>query len=507
MRIVIIEDEIRIREGLVKLVRKLNSSYEVVGEAGNGKDGLNLVSRELPDVIITDIKMPEMDGLEMLTVLHERGLMKKAIVLSAYSEFEYARQAMRMGVKEYLLKPIVVSDIAEAIRRVEREIHQESLMTKDIFESAEQIFSAILTGTLAADEQIQKRIAKNWGIPKDAVYQGICLYLGGGYGTEKEQARKELERMLSQREKLKFLILEAEREKTLVVLACCDQGAGELERWVQYRLLQDRNRTVRGAVGFISNLHPEDIKTEIDTLMEYMDWNISLGDGILISYPKITKLQTSPCVYPMEAENRMKLSICTGETARIKKSLEEFRGYFTLGKVYHPREIKECYVRFLWALINTGKEVGILKYESLEQQKLLEQIMGARTMKELNEVGIFLLEKLCGSKEEATHLMVKRAQSMIHEFYQTGITLEEIAAKLNITPEYLGTRFHQEMGITFSSYMKKFRMTKAKELLIGTNLKLYEIADKIGYAEPKYFSRVFKEETGQLPADYRKTHK
>lgn len=96
---------------------------------------------------------------------------------------------------------------------------------------------------------------------------------------------------------------------------------------------------------------------------------------------------------------------------------------------------------------------------------------------------------------------------MIHEFYQSGITLEEIASKLNITPEYLGTQFHKEMGVNFSTYMKNYRISKAKELLCGTQLKLYEIAEKVGYSDPKYFSKVFKETTGQLPAEYRKTFK
>jgi two-component system response regulator YesN len=95
----------------------------------------------------------------------------------------------------------------------------------------------------------------------------------------------------------------------------------------------------------------------------------------------------------------------------------------------------------------------------------------------------------------------------VHEFYNQGITLDEIAAKLNITPEYLGTQFHKEMGINFSSYIKNFRIKKAKELLIGTHLKLYEVADKSGYGDPKYFSQVFKEATGFLPTEYRKMYK
>ena len=96
---------------------------------------------------------------------------------------------------------------------------------------------------------------------------------------------------------------------------------------------------------------------------------------------------------------------------------------------------------------------------------------------------------------------------MLQEFYTSGITLEEIADKLQITPEYLGTQFHKEMGVTFSTYLKQVRMSKAKELLIGTQLKLYEIAEKLGYSDSKYFSKVFKETFGQLPAEYRKTHR
>ena len=93
---------------------------------------------------------------------------------------------------------------------------------------------------------------------------------------------------------------------------------------------------------------------------------------------------------------------------------------------------------------------------------------------------------------------------MIHEFYQTGIMLDEISRKLDMTPEYLGTLFHKETGITFSNYLKNYRIAKAKELLVGTNLKLYEIAEKVGYSDSKYFSRIFKKQTGMTPSEYRK---
>ena len=96
---------------------------------------------------------------------------------------------------------------------------------------------------------------------------------------------------------------------------------------------------------------------------------------------------------------------------------------------------------------------------------------------------------------------------MIHEFYKDGITLDEIAGKLGITPEYLSTQFQKEMGLNFSAYIRNYRIGKAKLMLIGSSMKVYEIAAEVGYSDPKYFSRVFRQVTGQKPDEYRKTQK
>lgn len=510
MKIVIIEDEIRIREGLVKLISKLENSYEIIGSAENGKAGYELVRQVKPDLVITDIKMPEMDGLEMLCCLYEEGNMPKTIVLSAYSEFEYARKAMRLGIKEYLLKPIVIGDLSAALHRVEEEIYQEKNQKQESFANVQQVFAGILWNTLEVNEPLKKWLFENYQITEETSYHVICLYLGENFEKKKESGKRDLERLLAGRKKWNYVILEAQRERGLLLLVYDCADVQELERWVQYQLLGNPNMVSGSAVGFIPNVSLEELKKAMEILLEHMDWNISLGKDVVISYPKVTRLQSSPCIYPLEQENQMKLAICTGEKEKIRKKTEEFCMYFKSGKLYAPREIKECYVRFLWAFMNTAKEVGMLSNTGLEQQKLLEQIMGAKTPEELETAIKNLLEKIDDREEEnpdLADLTVKRAQSLIHEFYQTGITLDEIAAKLNLTPEYLGTRFHKEVGMTFSNYIKNYRMMKAKELLISTNLKLYEIAQKTGYTDPKYFSRVFKDATGQLPADYRKTHK
>lgn len=508
MQIVIVEDEIRIREGLERLIKKLSPDYSVVGIAENGQTGYELVMRAEPDVVVTDIKMPLMDGLEMLTKLYKNGFRGKAVVLTAYSEFDYARQAMRLGVKEYLLKPIVVSDIAEALQHVSEEIHQKSVQDMLSVSGIDEIFSGILRGGLEADDRMKEHLLERYGLSPEGRYIEFCLYLGADYEKNKISARREAERILEFKQGLKWICFPYEREKILVFLLYGYEDEHDTERFIQQEMLRQSGKKSFECMGWNGGLRLEELRNGIEHIRRYMEWNISLGDDVLISYPKITGLQTSTCIYPIEIEGKMKVHLCANDHVAVEKDIEDFGNFFRKGMLYAPREIKECYVRFLWAVMNVAKETGMLDSESLEQQALLEQIMTARTQRELRQVMELVMEKICHSEEnESVHLTVKRAQSLIQEFYQTGITLEEIAAKLNITPEYLGTRFHKELGVNFSTYMKNFRMAKAKEMLIGTQLKLKEIAKKTGYGDPKYFSRVFKETTGQLPADYRKMHK
>lgn len=511
MKIVVVEDEIRIREGISKLLLKLHPDYKIAGEAENGRDGLELIRKVMPDLVITDIRMPEMDGLEMLTVMHKEKIKTRAIVLSAYSEFEYARKAMGMGVTEYLLKPINVNEFATALSNVKKQIRQDKLRQPEKMGSVTQIFSGILFGNLKPDHSVKEYLQQKYQIAFDASIIQICVYLGDRFAEKSEQVRRELYNVMDERPDVRYCIVEAEYEKSLLIFLYQYDDAHDMERWLQYRFLKDKGwRQMHLGVGWTVSKDLDGLKESFLALYRCMDWNIALGDEIMISYPKITNIQTVLCTYPVDLENQLKTAICTGDGRKIAYEVERFHHYFQDGKVYAPNEIKECYVRFLWAAINTAKEVGNFKNKSLNQQELLERVMNARTCMELKEVTSFLLDQILVTENEEngiTTLAVKRTISMIQEFYESGITLDEIAARLDITPEYLSAQFHREVGETFSSYMKKYRMDKAKELLIGTQMKLYEIAGRVGYSDAKYFSRVFRECTGQLPAEYRKTHK
>lgn len=510
MRVVVVEDEIRIREGIQGLLEMMGADYEFAGCAENGILGLQLIQKEKPDIVITDIRMPEMSGLEMLQEMQAQGISAKIIVLSAYSEFEYARQAMRLGVTEYLLKPISVDEFSKAMNHMKTQIEKEKSVEPRSFGTLEQTLGAIVYGQLKVDEALEQFLYTQYAIQARQSIVEVCIYLGNAYEARADKVKREWESFLGLERDIEFCVVRADYEQTLLIVIYRFNDSREIARRIQRRLLQEPGSLAAGSVGFVEAKEVGLLKEMFDTLYQYMDWNLTLGRDVMINYPKICCVQTEVCVYPIELENRLKAELCMGEVGQAKKTAGEFFRYFSSGKLYTPKDIKECYIRFLWAVINITKEINMLDYVNLNQQEILDKIMGAKTAQELEKTMEHLLEQIALVEEQednTDHLTVRRMKSMIHEFYQSGITLDEIAQRLNVTPEYLSMQFHKEVGETYSSYLRNYRISKAKELLVGTQMKQYEIARQVGYSDSKYFGKVFRECTGYSPAAYRKTQK
>lgn len=178
MKAVIVEDEILIREGLCKLMKKMFPEITVEFVADNGQEGLLRIKECRPDLVITDIKMPVMDGLEMLGSVQEEGIFPKVIVLTAYSEFTYAQQAVRLGVNDYIIKPVVVQEFVQTIRKIQNLYEQEKKRTPDTMGSLEHIVSGILYGVSAPEGQVEEFLDQKYGIGKDTPVIELLIYMG-----------------------------------------------------------------------------------------------------------------------------------------------------------------------------------------------------------------------------------------------------------------------------------------------------------------------------------------
>ena len=511
MKVIIVEDEIRIREGISKLFSKMFPEYQVVGMAVNGEEGLKMILDKRPELVVTDVKMPVMDGLQMVARMYENKVKSKVIVLSAYSEFSYAQQAIRYGVSEYLVKPLVFMDFVQAVKNVETQLEEVDKSSPEVLGNLEHVLFGLIFGSMSLDEELASFLETKYEIGSDCGFSEVSLYLGSQFEAKSGKIRRIIEDSLNRKE-VKYCILEMPKEKLLLVVFYGIREPDALERWFRYEIIERlfaMGNTDIG-LGWINASGAGELRGSFQKLQQYMEWNISFGDKVMISYPKILQVQTAVCIYPLEIENDLKASICALDKVRIGKSIERFNAYFGTDYIYAPKEIKESYVRFLWVMMNVSKEIGILDHEKLEQKKILEKIMSSVNKEELKKVSEEIFSFFRDSIQEGDGnigLNVKKAESMFLEYYQQGITLEEIAARLNLTPEYLGMLFHKEKGVKFSAYARDYRIAKAKAILISSRMKLGEVADRVGYSDAKYFSRVFKECTGQLPAEYRKTHK
>lgn len=376
MKVVIIEDEIRIREGVCKLLKKLSKEYMIVGQAESGLEGIAIIKAERPELVITDIRMPRMDGLEMLRELYEDGYRFKTIILSAYSEFEYARKAIQLGVTEYLLKPIVVREFTKAVEHVEKQIKKELNYVPVQLGDINQVLKHILTGDLDINDEIVNYLSANYNLQKD---MNFAIFTES-YETWDEKNEKEIGTFVSgmmSRSDVRNCLIEDRKEKKRYLFF---YGYGDLKGYKHY--LQNCYLRMRKAGGtsrsWTAASGLEEILAQYEKMEHYLEWNITLGDEIIISYPEILNVQTSVCIYPNTIENKIKAGLCEKNEKKVDQGIKEFHSAFREKNVYEPSKIKECYVRLCWAIIKCAREMMMLK-EDEGIQNLLKKIMETRT--------------------------------------------------------------------------------------------------------------------------------
>lgn len=504
MNIVIVEDEIRIREGILRLVEKINDDYHVVATAENGLEGYNCIKELKPDVVITDIMMAEMSGMEMLSKLKEEGIMPSAIVISAYSEFSYAQTAIRLGVKEYLIKPVTINEMKKALANVEAELSEQDYVSEALG-SLNNIFLGVINGMVDAGEKLDIYLNNKYGIKNETGFMEMTIYLGYYYEESVSKVKKTIEKILTE-SGADYLVLELPTDMSLLAIMYNYESEDFIERHIQEKIRQNSVSLHRVCMGIARTEGIRNIKSSYDVINSYLDWNMIFGDDVLIMYPKVTKIFAEKDVYPLDIENKMKAAVYSKNKKAALTEVKNFEEHYFNGKLYEPKNVKEAYCRFIWSALETCKDINENEPAQITQKQLIERIDRAKSSGEMKDILEMMFEGMIKEKVEDDNvgLTVKKTIKMIHEYYKDGITLDEIAGRLNITPEYLSAQFQKEMGLNFSAYIRNYRIGKAKQLLVSGNMKVYEVAEEVGYQDSKYFSRVFRQVTGQKPDEYRK---
>ncbi|MEG2987618.1 MAG: response regulator, partial [Lachnospiraceae bacterium] len=443
MRIVIVEDETPIREGMGKILAKIKPEYEVVGKASDGNEGFLLIENMQPDLVITDIKMPNMDGLAMLQKLRQQGIHCKTVVLTAYADFDYAKQAIELGIENYLLKPIKILELKKTLQQVEDAIAREQ-MREELY-TIENVFRSGLQGRLMIDATLKQALSEKYRYTLEDSLELFAVYLGAYYEKDCAQAMILLQQVAEQESVAECRLIPMEEYKMLILIIYKGKAGKKVRKYFEHAVIPmlSENLGYPPICVWRECKSLSKLAEAPDKISEMLEWNLLFKKGTLLSKEKIESIHTEPLKYPLELETQIRQAIIKHDIHGFEKCFNKFNE-LCKEQPHQPKEIKEACVRYCFAVLNTAKEYDSLQ-EELSTQKMVQFISQAVTWRAVRQVFVKLFEQVTLKTENAEGVqissMVKRARAMIQEYYNQGITLEEIARRLSVSEEYLSTQF------------------------------------------------------------------
>ncbi|MHA6484966.1 response regulator transcription factor [Paenibacillus sp. strain BS8-2] len=512
VKMIIVDDEPVICQGLRHTIDWAELDVEVIGVAYDGEEALRLMERERVDIVLTDIRMDGMDGLELASQVSQRFPDTRLIIISGYEDFQYARQAMRIGVHDYLLKPVEIDELVKTVTR----------LIEDMRASREQNGEGLQEIKLWLTNVARNGIAYNREAPsslRGAQHRVVASRLEKFHERYGELAREQLDELHEQwlsgiREALEqpglrtFSIFD--QENLLITLIVADEPlqAAEWETFWEKAAnhCQQSPSLYMGVSGLFHDLN--ETASRCAEAADLTHYHVVEQATVLDCH---TELKWSELRRPAELD--LAQTVQALSAALFKQNQEEMReavsGLFVFFKEqsYFLHEIVAAREEVLTLLRQrlrksgmTGVDSGIIAgvvdpsvfntYESLEQAVQLD-------MQKLFE----LVEQNGGDR---SYWIIEKSKRYIEEhLFKHELKASEVAAWLKITPSYFSYIFKQSTGKGFTEYVNELKMEQAKLLLATTHDKVFEIAEQVGYKEYKYFVSVFKSYVGMTPKQYR----
>jgi YesN/AraC family two-component response regulator len=535
LKVFLVEDESIVREGLKNNIPWHEYGYQFTGEASDGEMALPMIRKIRPDVLITDIKMPFMDGLALSRIVTQEIPDIKIVIISGYDEFEYAQQAIRVGVEQYLLKPITKNTLRKVLLEVREKIEseQEQRSYLETFQNEmkeyenyarrsflEKVFSGVFSV-----QQIYEEAAKI-SLDLDGPCYNLALLNLQVKRQNPEYAMQEPEGVGEVREALfryflrfpKYLIFqwnislygvlikgEADQMEELKeqciynIEKICSQQVFSLEWCVAVGEPVERLSLLPECYAKVNHILAHRFFNPQRHILTEKDAEELLPGKDLKSFASVDSAKVNPDIiegFLREGKQEEIKDFVNGYLAGVKDALESrlFRDYLLLN------------VRF--TTVNYMEMIGVNQQDFLpedDDQKVREASgSGANIdayMLELLERALALRDR--ENENQGKHVLKKGLKYIEENFSEESFSLNSVAGAIGVSSNYFSSIFSQEMQITFIEYVTKKRMEKAKKLLSQTQLHSSEIAGEVGYKDPHYFSFVFKKTVGCTPREYR----
>ena len=530
--VVIVEDEELVRRGIVTAVNWASVDCAVVGEAAGGTEGIAVIRSSHPDIVVTDIRMPDMDGLELIQEMQKKNNQIKFVVLSGYAEFSYAETAIRLGVKAYLLKPVSNDDLKAAFDKAYKEMEQTASVRQEVQmkkrmdrekqvyqqeKALNALFSSQEAGAVTR-EQLCKLCGydeKMWAGGAESVLYLAILHIN------KESFEHQRFRPVDH-ELVRFMIrnifeeIQAPCEKLLVnSLSDTRQMYGifigddkkklrmEVERiYLRMRSVLEKKMGIYLTIG-VSRCRSQLEGKETSEARQALKQRIIYGKANIYFYEDIRILGEQE--FPVSQLHLLEQYIEHNEIFKVKNLVQEIFSE-ELVKKYGSAYLRIMWIRILNLLLHHYERRG---RNAAEIEKMLQNYNLLDRIQSLQEIRQKIIEMVmeCVSTESVADAnarsKIQMAIGYIQEHFAENLTVNVLAEHYGMSPNYFSSMFKKEMSRSAVNYITELRINQARELLYHSELSVVDISKKVGYEDSQYFFRVFKKYLGMTPLQYR----
>ena len=528
----IVDDEQLIRQGLRARIEYLGIDVDEIFEAENGLMALRLQEEHPIDVVITDIRMPDMDGLELIQEMQKKNNQIKFVVLSGYAEFSYAETAIRLGVKAYLLKPVSNDDLKAAFDKAYKEMEQTASVRQEVQmkkrmdrekqvyqqeKALNALFSSQEAGAVTR-EQLCKLCGydeKMWAGGAESVLYLAILHIN------KESFEHQRFRPVDH-ELVRFMIrnifeeIQAPCEKLLVnSLSDTRQMYGifigddkkklrmEVERiYLRMRSVLEKKMGIYLTIG-VSRCRSQLEGKETSEARQALKQRIIYGKANIYFYEDIRILGEQE--FPVSQLHLLEQYIEHNEIFKVKNLVQEIFSE-ELVKKYGSAYLRIMWIRILNLLLHHYERRG---RNAAEIEKMLQNYNLLDRIQSLQEIRQKIIEMVmeCVSTESVADAnarsKIQMAIGYIQEHFAENLTVNVLAEHYGMSPNYFSSMFKKEMSRSAVNYITELRINQARELLYHSELSVVDISKKVGYEDSQYFFRVFKKYLGMTPLQYR----
>lgn len=524
-KVILVDDEAEVIDMIEKKIHWNDLGFEVAGSATNGVKALELVEKLQPDVVLTDIKMPYMDGLELSRRLNREYPNIYIMLCTGFDEFEYAKEAVHLEIKEYMLKPVNATELSESLTNLKHTLdreREEKLNVKKLNDYFQEVlpklqsnfFISLIEGRV--EKQEYERFLQAYQVDmKGPLFGCVIFHTSENHVPEgmnplllsMSVEREIKQRLMDQWNCLEFiymgntlLILELDAEDQITQITdACDRFC----RWA-YRIM---GAVVTAGIGTVCDSLYE-ISLSYERAREAVSYRVLYGTKRAINIGEIVpKEQIKPV---QSEESRMQTlfrAIRIGDSTEIERA-----AHGEMEKLHKNTETMSQYNLATMEIVS-----GFFKFctdNSLDFNKISGNMQNIyEKVSQMDESSLTawivqmsetISEKLKCARNSSARRLIVEAQNIVKERYmEADISLDEICTVLGVSNSYFSSLFKKEAGKSFISYLTDYRMDIAAEMILNTDEKSYTIAEKVGYLDANYFSYVFKKKFGVSPSKYR----